>query len=287
MEVRMSSFKSVLPSEAYQKRIRLRAAADEIEYIANSIQRSISDIERQIIKTTDEKVEESLNEQANEMRVSLASHRERHRSAAALVARIDQWLLGHRGNIEFAMVPAPKVKGLGIDDLLKQIDDTRSEIASAKDELALVKRAPMVRPDIEKQVQQWVAEKAMRGMPMVKIAGAHIEVDFRDHAGGWSSSASDRLAAALAWLNPDAMTAQLLKQVNRSLGTQSALTEEERESRIAELTERLDDLERREEALIEAAIAGGHAVMRRVDASPSAVLGIRPEATDRVRLRAS
>lgn len=183
--------------------------------------------------------------------------------------------------------PIPVLNESGLDGLVKAISETRLQIAGVKSDLASVKHSPPPRADIERQVAQRVDQLAKEGAPLVRIAGGRVEIDFADHTGGWESSASRRIAARLAWSDPDRMKQRLLNQIDRLPEMGMAMTEEARKARITDLMARLDEFERREEALIEAAHSQGHTVERRADASASAVLGIKPKATDRVRLRAS
>jgi hypothetical protein len=54
----------------------------------------------------------------------------------------------------------------------------------------------------------------------------------------------------------------------------AGVTESERSRRSVELESRLADLERTEEAIVEALLASGVDVTRRFDASPAAILGV-------------
>lgn len=67
-------------------------------------------------------------------------------------------------------------------------------------------------------------------------------------------------------------------------GEAEALSPAERERRLAEIEDRLLDAERAEEALVEAMIADGRDVARRLDADPRAILGV---AVGRLRAKAA
>ena len=94
---------------------------------------------------------------------------------------------------------------------------------------------------------------AKSAAPRIKVAGGRLEIEWGDAAGHGLSSR--RIAAIAAFVDPDAMTAKLRQAIDALPGTGSALSAEERPIRLDELTSELDDLERREEALIEAALA--------------------------------
>ena len=60
------------------------------------------------------------------------------------------------------------------------------------------------------------------------------------------------MAALLAWLDPDRLTKRLEDEIDELGEPDNPLTAKEKEKRLAELTARMDELERAEESLIEA-----------------------------------
>ena len=77
----------------------------------------------------------------------------------------------------------------------------------------------------------------------------------------------------LAWLDPEAVTARLLDGLKKDIA--GALTAEERTRRVKELKRKIDRAEREEEAAIEASLAQGFIVHRRIDTNPAAILAVR------------
>jgi hypothetical protein len=77
----------------------------------------------------------------------------------------------------------------------------------------------------------------------------------------------------MALLFPDAMTAALMSEVERMASDPVPI--KERATRIAALTDEIEQLAFLEEALIAAAAADGKDVQRSPNARPQAVLGVR------------
>jgi hypothetical protein len=90
---------------------------------------------------------------------------------------------------------------------------------------------------------------------------------------GWTGRVC--IATVLAWLDPDRFVAALEREIDTMPEAALTLTATERAQRIAELSKHIDELERSEEALIEAAQTQGVEVARRTDCSPPCVLGVR------------
>jgi hypothetical protein len=71
----------------------------------------------------------------------------------------------------------------------------------------------------------------------------------------------------------DLVTKRLVSEAGALFGG-GTITAEQRTDWTRQSTEALDILERTEEALVEAMLASGQDVERRIDASPAAILGV-------------
>jgi hypothetical protein len=83
------------------------------------------------------------------------------------------------------------------------------------------------------------------------------------------------IETVLAWLDPDHFIAALEREIDAMPQPAPTMTAVEKTQRMAELSLHLDQLERCEEALIEAAQEQGIEITRRTDCSPPCVLGVR------------
>lgn len=162
----------------------------------------------------------------------------------------------------------------GEDDLRQSIGTLRSEITATKILLGETERASVAPSNLEGQVSQYVASLAQKGKPQTVSVGpdGKVNLDFTS----WDKPPSAH--ALLAWLDPQTLTKRLIEEVKerQANGGREVLTAEQRAERIAELTAKLDQAERREVLLVEICLErdiGGYAF--RPDTSIAAFLGVR------------
>ena len=273
-----------LPEKARLKLSALRIAADEAMTLSLVATRRLKDLNDALLITSDPAKFAAIEEQIAQQRGVQSDHKQRHRESAEVVTEVTNWLDAQGPHIAFAPVKAPDVGDLTTDrGAIARISKTRAAIERCKADIRETRNAPAPRADLFDEVDEIVANLAKSGTPRIKVAGGKLEIEWGDATGHGMSSR--RIAAIAASIDPDAMTAKLRQTIDALPGTGSALSAEERPIRLDELTSELDDLERREEALIEAAFAKGQSVTRRVKAAPTAVLGIRLS-SDRVRTAA-
>jgi hypothetical protein len=87
--------------------------------------------------------------------------------------------------------------------------------------------------------------------------------------------------AVLCWLHHDSLIERLEAEIDDLADDSQALDDAERGYREADLTVRILQTERVEEAFIEQAEAAGQMIQRRADADPRAVLGLADSVTSR------
>jgi hypothetical protein len=199
----------------------------------------------------------------------------RHRAYADLVAQIEGWLtsLPPGTILELARIkPATTQTGESLNDAVARY---RAEIESTSAVLEAVMAAPPPKAILKEQAARHVEALAKRGRPRLSAPNGELDVKFGD-PGSFAPGTSASVTAMLAWLHGPAMVARLVAEIDKMPDNPNAMNAEQKAERIASLKGSLDDLERREEATIEAALAQGLDVLRRVDASPLAVLGVVP-----------
>lgn len=158
--------------------------------------------------------------------------------------------------------------------LKQSIETLRSEIATAKAELAEVERAPTKIENLKGQVTAYVQALARIGAPptcMIEKEGL-IKIDF-------SEAGHHKPAHCLfAWLYPDQMIERLVSEIKeRQAQTgRTPMSADEKRQRADELRAKLDKMERRDAALTTAALeAEVPHVTFRADTSIPCLLGIR------------
>jgi hypothetical protein len=170
-------------------------------------------------------------------------------------------------------VEAAPRDGEGLADAVVRL---RREIADAKAETQAVKAAPPSPEEIEAHIVLEVARLAKQG-PRLHIEDGEAIISWPDMprfggAPGVAMTAPPGSATRLtAALHPILLMSLLMLQAKEITG---GIPSAERAERLAELTTRLDRLERQEEVLVGRAIDAGLDVHRRPYASPWALLGI-------------
>jgi hypothetical protein len=206
-----------------------------------------------------------------ELRAALEHERDqqgrRHSQLHLLISRLNEWLARLRGvTLELALPPSIEQSG---KDLSAAISSVRAEIAALHRELVNVRAAPLPASDASDLVDEFVAGLIRQGRPSVSIVGDRLRVNYR----GDLVTAED-LVALLCWLAPGVVCAALERELPEQHS--NALPKSARLERVSELETALTERETLEEALIEAAHGARLVdVLRRPDASPACVLGVR------------
>jgi hypothetical protein len=162
----------------------------------------------------------------------------------------------------------------------------RAKVAELSVERASVMQAPPLKADMRRQVRPFVEGLAKRGQPRLRLErGKPFEAMFVDDAKDFGIH-EGFIAQTLAWLAGGTMIERLEGMVD-AMPERGALSDPEQTQRLAALGSEIEALERDEEALIEAAFADGLDILRRRNASPGAVLGVRVAAAAAVQRAAA
>jgi hypothetical protein len=126
---------------------------------------------------------------------------------------------------------------------------------------------PLADKEVVLIVIRYVVRMANAAKPTVNIFGDQLRVQWRG-----DMAATEDVIALACWLDPERVIDAITRELPQRPG---ALPRDERLKQTALLESELDKLERSEEGLIQRAHSDGLAdVLRRVDASPAAVLGV-------------
>src|SRR5262249_12426297 len=155
------------------------------------------------------------------------------------------------------------------DSLSAAIATVRGEIAGVQRELAAVRAAPLKRSSQQEAINAYLARLAQSARP-------RIGFDVRGNARvAWVEdmivSKDDLLGVLGVVLGPEQSSAACARELGVEPERADAVSPLERDKRIAELSDSLLSLERREEELIARAASDGLDVWRRPDADPRAV----------------
>lgn len=175
-------------------------------------------------------------------------------------------------NVELEDAPriTPRLKGNEtLADAVKRI---RDEIAKLAAERAKVTHAFLPMAELKAQASAYVNNLAKTVRVRIKTEPT-FEAFLESDSGGFS------IARWLAWIAPDVLKERLYEELESQIPDDALiLTGPERKTRLSEIKTRLDRLNREEEALIMRAQESGLEILRRADADPAAVLGVRRKA---------
>src|SRR5262249_34854081 len=146
----------------------------------------------------------------------------------------------------------------------------RGEISALHGKLARVKAAPLPQADQKELVEQYVIGLMRQAAPNVAVVGDRLRVGFRGDV-----YAPEDVAALVSWLAPELVCRALERELAAQPERAGALPKLERLRQEAELEAQVYELERKEEALILRGADDGIELMRRPNADPRAVLGVR------------
>lgn len=273
-----------LPTEASTKLSAITGAAVDARDAAASAQHRIDELRKALSYGSHSGADAAgLEAELSRLDAVRAKANHRHGELSSLAASIQHWLRSLPPNAELVLAEPVTVKKRRDTALLEQLAQTRDQIMAAQSHLRSVKTAPLPKPDAKAAVRDYVQQLAQRGKPAVNLSSAGVSIRFAYAAGPLST---ESMAALLAWVDADKIIAGLEAEIDLLPENKTALPAKEKTKRTTELTENLDELERLEEALVEAAIAEGADVLRRPTASPLAVLGLSL-AKPKTRVRAA
>lgn len=137
--------------------------------------------------------------------------------------------------------------------------------------------APQPKAAQKALAKAFVKDLAAKGRPKIQVDNrGQFAATFHDPKADFDWGATPLfIAQALAWLDEEGMVKRLEAEIDLMPDAPLALSKTAQGKRLSELTAELDGLERREEALVASAALAGQDVLRRPDASPSAVLGVK------------
>ena len=214
---------------------------------------------------------------------------------AALLGAVERWLASHLGAAMIEMAPPIAVKLSKNQTAAGEVEAMRARLAELRADLHAVRSAPVTREMARAKVRAWVERLAEIGaidvLPVIE-RGVDPHVPLRSTATGSPGfplhaadlvgpvprrlgNASVDVLPVVAWLFHDRLVDRLDAEIDALADDAGALTDDERDRREREILRQIDEVERREEALIEAAEEAGAPIARRDDAAPAAVLGVR------------
>lgn len=217
------------------------------------------------------------NAAENEELSVLDAHRDKaqrdHDELHGLVSSLRQWLNSLPAQTKLELAPSPMISLTGNETLIEQVEAIRREITRVGNRLSVVRHAVLPKSEM-KQLAKAYAESLARP-PTVSFANDAIRCDFLTMQSDAQTAFKD-LLHLLAWADASLIWKALHKMIDGlpDLG-EAAMSASARIKETNRLADELLSLERREEAMLAIAEREGLSVVRRSEASPQAILGVR------------
>jgi len=267
-----------LPKRARARVARLQAdAQDASDALSNLTRKLNAEVARSAM--SEAAARDPVNVEALERaRVRQRAANEAFVSWRTLMNRMNQFLVaGLVGQVCREYEP-PNRKRIRADDdrpPKKRVDAIRECVLSLKFEIEAAKRAPLPRKDREQRARNYLQaliEESQPSMTVGKDGAVSIGLGQGTKRMPLELSSSRQIfGGAIALVGIEAAVKTLLPQLEDVPG---AMTVTARKARIDELNAQMLELEREEEALIEAAQADGQVILRRPDVNIAALLGV-------------
>lgn len=263
-----------LPVRARTKLADLQDAAREAESLAGATSRRISELTHAIeLNPADPEYVANTEFEISRLRAKLGEQQRRYGDLARLVMSLRGWLQQVPEGAVLTDVKPSKVKLARDETFAGAIAKVRELIATLSADKRLVESAIPPLDQVKESAISYVRELQRRGQPRVRADYGTLEISFGN---GESFSNRPDVAAMLAWFDPAALTKRLLTEIDLCQQAQPGLrlSAEDKAKQGAALADQIDNLERQEEAIVEAALLEGQVFERRAAASPPAILGV-------------
>ena len=277
-----------------EKVARLRERAHQAHITANDLRDRLRDREDRITKLERGLADGSMSQQPTDqdrerveakvqpLRDEVAflsrelAEAQRFRYYLGPVARdVDSWLDelrkdGHNVEADRDAAPADPVADSKRSKHHKRLDELKTEIHEAMARRDTVAAAPLPPDQAKNRIAEWIDREAdqARFRQAATLAATPDQMltpdTFRVPTGGGSLD----LAPLFAFACGDQLKAKLGEAVDQLVDADSALSDEQRQAKLAEIDQELDALGREEETLICQLEAAGETIARRANADP-------------------
>jgi hypothetical protein len=259
--------RSTLPAPVLSKLMELDEQVEDLTRKLANTEQGITDSRRRLSGSFRSEAEyDDLRAALKKMVDEQPALERRLHAAQSIRSRCKSWL--------DQLPPNTVMEQVATDVSGHDLADVRGKLEAAQAELAVLRAAPVPAPDIRQRIEDYV-----RGLsrPTITGVGKGEKLKVIWPGAGWDIKGPIEHRAEvlplMALLFPDAMTAALMGEVERMANDPVPM--KERATRIAALTDEIEQLAYVEEALIAGAIADGEDAERRPGAPPQAVLGVR------------
>jgi hypothetical protein len=265
--------KAPLPDAARAKLLALVDQEVEAQAIAAATGKRIAGHNKALSYNPLHPNREAMEQEIGRLQQQLGEQQQRYADLARLNTGLRDFLERLPANATVKAAPAVKVSlGKGGETYLSAVERVREAITTATKQSFAVHRAGLPAADQKAAVAAAVRDLAAKGKPKLRIDHSGVELSFGGK--GFTTLSSAEVFGFLAWTDPQGLIERLESEIDTMPRAALELSPADKAKRAAELRAELDNLERREEALITAAAELGQVIQRRLNADPAAILGV-------------
>lgn len=261
-----------LPDKVQSKVMQLLDAEQQALTTMNMIQRTISENENARTNTTDDNKAKAITREITRLQALQPDNQARYKNLADLNAKVSRYLAMLPAHVELADTKKLRAKLGEGETHLKVVTRMRSEIMALLGERSRVERSSPTIAEMKAAATRFVEQLATDGKPRLLIEhGRNFSLQF---GRGVIGEADPSPAQVLAWIDQKAVIKRLHEQIDEAQKPKNMLTFGDRKKRLAEISDELFELERVEQAHIEAALGDGQIIDQRPNCDPRALLGL-------------
>ncbi|MBR1241500.1 hypothetical protein JQ620_15325 [Bradyrhizobium sp. AUGA SZCCT0274] len=259
-----------LPPRVQSKVMALRDTEQQALTQTNMTQRAISELQRvQGNNPTGDKAQSAARELAR-LQGLQPDYQARYKALANLNARVAHYLSLLPANVDLADAKV-RVKLKDGETHIKAVQRLRGEIIALISEQSRVQRSVPTNKEAKAAAAEYVQSLSRRIDPKLVIEHDKFSVLYgRGVVGERDPSPSE----ILAWIDPKLVLTRLEAMIDARDKSANQMSASDRTSRLAEMKTELLDLERKEQAHIDAAKEEGTTIEQRINVDPRALLGL-------------
>ena len=261
-----------LPS-ASAKLVALSDATGEAQALVGVSMRRIHDL-NEALGTAPPEAAEKYEIELARLRARMSQQQDVFRVRAFIDAAIRNFLQTLPPDVSLEAIKAVKVrldKGVTRSAAVQTL---REKIAGLIVERQQVQRAPIPIADMKKMAGEYVARLQSRGAPRITATEDSFSISFDAKIENAHVSKPD-LPAILAWLDGPQLLERLHAAIDKQPAPSRTMSATAKHDRLKQIVAEVAVLECEEEQLIAESEVEGPIIMRRPDASPAAILGLR------------
>lgn len=260
-----------LPENVQLKLMALADAEQMALSTMHMMQRQISEAQRALSINPEGDKAPALGREIERLQRMQSDNQARHRLLADLNARVSHYLEVLPAHAQLEQAKPIKAKLREGETHLKVVTRIRTEIVALLSERSKVERSSPTIKEMKASAARFAVALGEPGTPRPIIGHDKFELQF---GRGVIGETEPTPLQVLAWFSPSSVIARLEAMIDALPTPANMMTSPDRKKRLAEISDEMFELERIEQAHIEAALGDGQIIDPRPNTDPRALLGL-------------